>query len=94
MEEANEESHMQCEFQPQDMGQYNSSDSEEEQKKPQRRKNRKQQASQPREAITQTQYFKLLDEKQKENEKNKREIEHTHEKKLKEKEEIIKQLQD
>jgi hypothetical protein len=76
------------------MGQYNSSDSEEEQKKQQRGKNRKQQASQPREAITQTEYFKLLDEKQKQNEKNIREIEHTHEKKLTEKEEKIKQLQE
>ena len=76
------------------MGQYNSSDSEEEQKKQQRGKNRKQQASQPREAITQTEYFKLLDEKQKQNAKDISEMKQTYEKKLKEKEEKIKQLQE
>ena len=92
MEEANEESHMQCEFQPQDMGQYNSSDSEEEQK---RGKKRKQQAPQSKgEAITQTQYFKLLDYKQKQNAKEISEMKQTHEKKLEKKEEIIKQLQE
>ena len=74
------------------MGQYNSSDSEEEQK---RSKKRKQQAPQSKgEAITQTQYFKLLDEKQKQNAKEISEMKQTYEKKLEEKEEIIKQLQE